>query len=149
MPAEERAAKSKLIRQRLVEAVDWSKIGCVHRFEPIESLAEVDVRGFIKDIDCFTSRREDEGNDWSIVPLGDHAEVPEQFDAIIVPMLGFDKELQRIGFGGGYYDRFLATQPRALKIGVCFEQGRLDHVPAEPHDTPLDLIITEESIYQR
>src|SRR4051812_45807253 len=124
MPTKERAAKSKQIRQKLREAVDWSKIECLHCFEPIEELGEVDVRDFIQNISIFTSRRENDGNDWSIVSAGGEAEVPEQFDAIIVPMLGFDDELQRIGFGGGYYDRFLATQSRALKIGVCFEQGR-------------------------
>lgn len=148
IPAEERTAKSQKIRERLLEAIDWSQIECLHCFEPIEKLAEVDVRDFVQGIPTFTSRRENECNDWSIVPVTGEQEVPEQFDAIIVPMLGFDpKTLHRIGFGGGYYDRFLATQPRALKIGVCFEQGKLDNVPAEPHDIPLDLIITEQKAY--
>jgi len=62
-------------------------------------------------------------------------------------MLGFDKTLNRIGYGGGYYDKFLANQPDAQKIGVCFEQGKVEHIPAEPHDIPLDIIITEEKVY--
>lgn len=69
---------------------------------------------------------------------------PAEFDLILVPMLGFDDQLQRIGYGGGYYDKFLATQPHASKIGVCFELGRLDQpIPAEPHDIPLERVVTE------
>ena len=64
-------------------------------------------------------------------------------------MLGFNsKALHRIGYGGGYYDKFLATQPQAQKIGVCFEQGKLAQIPAELHDIPLDVIITENHIYR-
>ena len=63
-------------------------------------------------------------------------------------MLGFDpKTLHRIGYGGGYYDQFLATQPQAQKIGVCFDHGKTENIPTEPHDIPLDVIVTEENIY--
>ncbi len=77
--------------------------------------------------------------------IGTHGgELPEQFDVIIVPMLGFDpKTMHRIGYGGGFYDKFLATQPHAKKIGVCFDLGKVDHIETEAHDVPLDLIITE------
>jgi 5-formyltetrahydrofolate cyclo-ligase len=80
--------------------------------------------------------------------LRDQSESPflPQFDIILVPMLGFDpKTLHRIGYGGGYYDRFLATQSRVQKIGLCFDMGKLDLLSVEPHDIPLDVIITESA----
>jgi 5-formyltetrahydrofolate cyclo-ligase len=70
------------------------------------------------------------------------------FDVIIVPMLGFDASLQRIGWGGGYYDKFLAAQPQAIKIGVCYSIGEVEHIPAEPHDVPLDMIVTERHTHK-
>ncbi len=63
-------------------------------------------------------------------------------DIIIVPMLAVDRKGNRIGYGKGYYDRFLQSVS-AIKIGVIFDQFILDSVPVEPHDIPLDIIITE------
>src|SRR5205085_1415379 len=87
------------------------------------------------------------GNEWGTVTLKGNQEIPDKYDAIIVPMLGFDKNLHRIGYGGGYYDKFLATQPQAQKIGVCFEVCRVKEIPIEEHDVKLDLIVTEGKIY--
>lgn len=63
-----------------------------------------------------------------------------QFDLIIVPMLGFSG-LHRLGFGGGFYDRFLVTQPKAVKIGVCFKGFEINNLPTELHDVALDKIL--------
>ncbi len=63
-------------------------------------------------------------------------------DAIIIPLLAADANGNRLGYGKGYYDRFLATT-NALKIGLIFDQFLVDHVPVEDHDIPLDIIITE------
>lgn len=65
---------------------------------------------------------------------------------IIVPMLGFDGALHRLGYGGGYYDRLLARQATARKIGLCYDLGRLEQLPVEPHDQPLDAVITENGV---
>lgn len=139
---------SQTIVKRLESIADWSKVGSVHLFVPIQELAEVDINEFIRylednypNIHLATSRLiEDE---WEIVGLHG-GEPPEQFGVIIVPMLGFDpKTLHRIGYGGGYYDKFLAGQKSAQKIGLCFEQGRLDGLPVERHDVVLNLVVTE------
>lgn len=151
LSSEDRQAKNTAIISRLWQVIDWSVVKTVHCFESIERLGEVDTSDFIMAlqaeypaIQIFTSRLAD--NIWQIVSLTDGKSVPEtQFDVIIVPMLGFDDNLQRIGYGGGYYDRFLAAQPAAKKIGVCFNLGKLDHFPAEPHDIALDTVITENS----
>jgi len=149
---EEHRLASQAIVKRLKTAADWSKVGSIHYFEPIQQLAEVDISEFTRylednypDIHLGTSRLiEDE---WEIV--GVHGgKPPEQFDVVIVPMLGFNpKTLHRIGYGGGYYDKFLAMQKKTRKIGICFEQGRLENIPAESHDLSLDQIITEAAIY--
>ncbi|MGH7156833.1 MAG: 5-formyltetrahydrofolate cyclo-ligase, partial [Candidatus Saccharimonadales bacterium] len=67
-----------------------------------------------------------------------------KFDLILVPVLAFDKENYRLGWGGGFYDKFLANQPQALKIGLGFQDGLVEQgLPHEPHDVPLDKVITE------
>jgi 5,10-methenyltetrahydrofolate synthetase len=63
-------------------------------------------------------------------------------------MLGFDpKTLHRIGYGGGYYDKFLAGQPEAKKVGVCYEAGKTGQIPMESHDIALDMVVTENQVY--
>lgn len=141
----ERAQKSQSIREKLEEILNDSGVTSLHCYDPIRSLGEVDVSGLKGDYDMYVPREID--GEWAVVPAAGNREVPGQFDAIIVPMLGFDENLQRLGYGGGYYDKFLATQPSAKKIGVCFEAGKLDRIPYEPHDVALDIIITEERVY--
>lgn len=68
----------------------------------------------------------------------------QQFDVIIIPLLGFNEDGYRLGRGGGWYDRFLTTQPRALKIGVGYE-NTLVEFNLEPHDVRMDIIITEKN----
>ena len=156
LSGEERQAKSALINQRLLELVDWSAVQFVHCFQSLMSLGEVDVSGFIAElgkshpaVDMFTSRQFDDV--WHVVPIDSEQPVgTPAFDVIIVPMLGFDpRSLHRLGYGGGYYDRLLAIQPQAQKIGVCFELGKLTNLPAETHDMSLDTIVTEAAIYNQ
>lgn len=70
-----------------------------------------------------------------------------RIDLVVVPGLAFDRRGQRIGWGGGYYDRFLAQVP-AVKIGLCYDALVLDCIPGEPHDVPVDLVVAETAIYQ-
>ncbi|MDE2733781.1 MAG: 5-formyltetrahydrofolate cyclo-ligase [Gemmatimonadota bacterium] len=70
-----------------------------------------------------------------------------RIDLVVVPGLAFDRCGQRIGWGGGYYDRFLA-QVQAVKIGLCYDALVLDCIPGEPHDVPVDLVVAETAIYQ-
>jgi 5-formyltetrahydrofolate cyclo-ligase len=68
-----------------------------------------------------------------------------QPDVMIIPMVGFDPKGYRLGYGGGYYDRTLAAlSPRPRTIGVAFEQARLRSLDPQPHDVPMDAIVTEE-----
>ena len=70
-----------------------------------------------------------------------------EIDAAVIPGSVFDIHGGRLGYGGGYYDRFLINDaPRARRIGFAFELQLVDKVPLEPHDQPLDILITEKRI---
>ena len=68
---------------------------------------------------------------------------PKEIDLIIVPGAAFDRQGYRVGFGGGYYDRFL-TDLNCMKISIAFGLQIVDKVPREGHDLPVDMIITEK-----
>lgn len=68
-------------------------------------------------------------------------------DLVLLPGSVFDLQGGRLGYGGGYYDRFLANEaPRALRIGLAFEKQMVAKLPLEPHDIPLHLLVTEERL---
>jgi 5-formyltetrahydrofolate cyclo-ligase len=69
-------------------------------------------------------------------------------DVIIAPLVGFDDALNRLGQGGGFYDRGFAAHPDALRIGLAWSVQRIPHVPVEPFDLPLDLVVTEAAFYE-
>lgn len=62
-------------------------------------------------------------------------------DMIIVPGLAFDEENYRLGYGGGYYDAFLAEHPNAFTVGVCYPFQKVKIVPKEAHDACLDFVL--------
>ncbi len=65
---------------------------------------------------------------------------------ILVPGIAFDKEGHRIGYGHGYYDKFLKKVPKAIKIGLAFDSQIIDKIPNEQHDVPVDLVVTEKRV---
>ena len=68
-----------------------------------------------------------------------------EIDAAVIPGSVFDIQGGRLGYGGGYYDRFLVNDaPQAKRIGLAFEMQVVEKVPVEPHDQPLDILITEK-----
>ncbi|MEF8714279.1 MAG: 5-formyltetrahydrofolate cyclo-ligase [Accumulibacter sp.] len=68
--------------------------------------------------------------------------------ALLIPVNGFDAAGHRIGYGGGYFDRTLASlSPRPLAVGVGFELARRDSIHPEPHDQRLDVMVTEDGIF--
>lgn len=82
---------------------------------------------------------------WNIpIPAERSVLVP---DALIVPLVGYDGERYRLGYGGGYYDRTLAAAPRRpLCVGLGFSEGHLPTIHPQPHDIPMDLIITDRIV---
>jgi 5-formyltetrahydrofolate cyclo-ligase len=67
----------------------------------------------------------------------------ERIAAFVVPGLAFDRDGGRIGWGRGYYDVTLAQTSGALRIGIAFDCQLVDRVPRDPHDVPMNIIITE------
>jgi 5-formyltetrahydrofolate cyclo-ligase len=79
---------------------------------------------------------------WNIpIPAAGEPVTP---DILLVPLVGFDRGRFRLGYGGGYYDRTLAMLPAKPRvIGIGFELSRIATIHPQPHDIPMDLIVTE------
>jgi len=84
-------------------------------------------------------------------PMGKARQVePESIELVLVPGLAFDREFYRLGYGGGYYDRFLPRlRPGALKIGVAFSFQVVEFLPHDAHDASLDALLTEQGLVWR
>jgi len=80
------------------------------------------------------------------------AEAPEVRPSILlVPLLAFDPEGYRLGYGGGFYDRTLAklrTEAHAVAVGVAYAAQEMPEVPRGPFDQPLDFIVTERAVFK-
>ncbi len=61
----------------------------------------------------------------------------------VIPALSFDMNGGRLGFGAGFYDRFLCENPSLFRLGLCYDSCISDFIPTEPHDIPMQKIITE------
>jgi 5-formyltetrahydrofolate cyclo-ligase len=69
---------------------------------------------------------------------------PAEVDVVLAPGLAFDPAGDRLGYGGGYFDRFLAAmRPGALRAALAFERQVIELVPHDDHDQPVDLLVTE------
>ena len=71
---------------------------------------------------------------------------PKNISLIIIPGIAFDRKGHRIGYGYGYYDKFLRKISKAVKIGIAFDFQIVDKIPNEAHDVPLDSIVTEKEV---
>lgn len=137
----------------------------VHVYYPIRN--EVDIKPFIewlwqndkKVVMPRTNFKNKEMDNYYIISFGQLEETkyglfeprvisPRHLgstDIIIVPGVAFSEDKYRLGYGGGFYDRFLDNS-RSIKIGVSFETQMSLTLPVEEHDRKLDLIVTEERI---
>lgn len=69
----------------------------------------------------------------------------EEIDLVLTPAVAYDKQGYRMGFGGGYYDRWLPDFTGST-VGLCRDCVLQDHVPVEPHDAQVDVVVTESRI---
>jgi 5,10-methenyltetrahydrofolate synthetase len=81
---------------------------------------------------------------WNIlVPARGPAVLP---DVVIAPLVGYDGQSYRLGYGGGFFDRTLASMPRKpLTIGIGYVESRLATIYPQPHDIPMDVIVTDDA----
>ncbi|MDV0443442.1 5-formyltetrahydrofolate cyclo-ligase [Methanocorpusculaceae archaeon Cs1] len=83
------------------------------------------------------------------VPEPLSAEIPADIDKIeiaLLPLIGFDRSGNRIGYGAGYYDRFFDVYPDIPRIGLAYACQEVDRIPAESYDRKMDWIVTENGI---
>lgn len=99
-------------------------------------------RGQPLEFRMWNERTKMEAGVWGILHPAEGAPVVPT--VLIVPLLGFDDAGYRLGYGAGYYDMTLASlSPRPFTVGVGFESARLATIYPQPHDVPLDVIVTE------
>ncbi|QNK77096.1 5-formyltetrahydrofolate cyclo-ligase [Winogradskyella sp. PAMC22761] len=89
-------------------------------------------------------------NKYNIPEPVDGIEIPSsQLEVVFIPLLAFDKTGQRIGYGKGFYDRFLANcKPETLKIGLSFFDVEYETFEAEENDIKLDYCVTPNRVFQ-
>ena len=73
---------------------------------------------------------------------------PKRIEVAVIPGVAFDLSGHRLGYGCGYYDKFLALEaPQACRIGLAYSCQVVDILPTEPHDIPMDILVTETEVY--
>jgi len=161
--------KSLLIANRCLELPIWEK-QIFHLFLSLEDQNEVDTALILtllqgKDKEVVVPKIIDPEQLQHILltdqtpfqknPLGIPEPVsgiqiePSKIDVVFVPLLAFDNKGNRIGYGKGYYDRFLARcKPECIKIGLSFYEVEQDSFPMEATDIPLDYCVTPEQLFR-
>ena len=169
---EEVSHRSQAIFQHWLPLLNPGRHRTVHTFLSIRAFREVETSAFIAHLEDakppirlgvprvgFESKElthhaflphQLEKNSWGIYEPKSSAPViePDEFDMILVPMLAYDERGYRLGYGGGYYDKFLAqVRPDCDLVGVCFALGRsAQELPVSCHDVPLHCVVTEEGV---
>ena len=166
---EEAEDKSLAIANRLLTLDIWGKT-YFHLFLTMENQKEVQTDFILnilagKDKEVIVSRSDFERmamvhylltdntklmvSQYGIPEPVDGIEVPSnKLDVVFVPLLAFDQKGHRVGYGKGFYDRFLnECKPDAIKIGLSFFEAEEELIEANDTDVPLDYCVTPEKVY--
>ncbi|WP_164109545.1 MULTISPECIES: 5-formyltetrahydrofolate cyclo-ligase [Sphingobacterium] len=169
---ETRATYDDVILSHL-KAMDWSSVHLLHLYIPIDSLNEPDTLAFMKwlkeekDNVQFVVSRSDfasgemihflwdesmvfEANKWGILEPKEGIEVNElDLDAVLVPLLVVDKEGNRVGYGKGFYDRFLARcNPEILSVGLSYFEPVMEISDVGKWDVKLRYCVNPQGVYR-
>ena len=82
-------------------------------------------------------------------PPPNYSRIVRTIDVVFVPGIAFDFSCFRIGYGGGFYDRFLAKHGVGTKIGICFDFQIVEKIPHDPFDFPMDVVVSEKREIRR
>ena len=74
-------------------------------------------------------------------PIADEPIADDPSALVLMPGLAFDPQGHRIGYGGGFYDKFLAAEPNHPTLALCYDFQMLDHLETEEHDIPVDTVL--------
>ncbi len=161
-----RDARSEAIRERVVASPIFQRARAIHCYLSIRSevdtytlIATALTQGKAVAVPILDSHRRlshcwvtgvdpadfTEGVFGTLMPRTICPASPGDWDLTIVPMLGFDRDGYRIGYGKGYYDRLLATAP-TIAYGVAFSAQEVACLPHDSYDMPLDSIATEDEM---
>lgn len=100
------------------------------------------VNGVNLDILPYEESRLELGAFYIEEPTGDDTVSPSDIELMVIPAVAFDRKGNRLGRGKGFYDRLLSSTD-AAKIGVAYEFQLVESLPVEPHDVPMDMVITQ------
>lgn len=165
--------QSLLIKQRFFESIDLSNVHYLHTFLPILKQQEIntllivdELRATYPHIKLVVSRSLPETGElehylydstqlelskWGIPePIPNHITrvAEESIDAVLVPMLVADEQGNRVGYGKGFYDRFLQKcRPDIQKIGLCFEEPILQIADTNALDIPLSVVVSPLKVF--
>jgi 5-formyltetrahydrofolate cyclo-ligase len=114
---------------------------CKHIFLPRVNGDDLDILAYNKDAMHQGSFNIEEPDGDALCKLSD-------IDLIIVPGVAFDAKCNRVGRGKGYYDRLL-TESSAPKIGMAYDLQIVEQIDIEPHDIPVDMVITDKHSFSR
>lgn len=173
MTDEEHLATSWTLSAVVLALIGRRPAGSVLAFWPIASQREPDIRPVLDELldrgvtvglpvvraepgdgssatmqaHRYAGRSHLKAGSWGVFEPDSGIPVPrESVSVILVPALALDADGYRLGYGMGHYDRYLVGLD-ALKIGIVFESGyRCCSLPVEPHDVPVDLVVTERRI---
>ena len=85
-------------------------------------------------------------NEWGIPePVADGPVADDPTALVLMPGLAFTKNGDRMGYGGGFYDQFLAAEPDHPTVALCYDFQLVDYIPTEAFDIPVDLVLTGET----
>ena len=165
----EYAALCRQIAANLADLQDLETAMVFHAYWPNLSMREVDIRpvlcylralghtiGFpVVDFESaeprmmhriWESEQEMIRNNWGIMEPAGGADLPlDEVDVVLVPALGLDHRGHRVGFGKGYYDRFLASLD-ALFVSPVFAACVVERIKTAPHDVSMDVSVTEHGV---
>lgn len=163
----ERERKSQAICERIIVSGPYRAARAIHCYLPMRS--EVDLRPLIRDalergkrvavpvvvpqaaelaqawLESLEAEALTPGGFGTMQPRNLRPSAPNDWDMIVVPLLAFDRRGHRLGYGKGHYDRLLAAVT-ATTVGAAFAAQEVAALPAEPHDIPLDWIVTEREM---
>lgn len=146
------------ISTSIIAYIEKNNISVVHAYLPIRS--EVDIRpvleycllnsivvvcpktlaqGQMKQYMLYDLNEIEEGLYGTCHPSSS-IEYLGEYDLILVPAVAYDMSYYRLGYGGGYYDRFLIDHTEAIHAGVIFKEQYVDNVPRETHDCKMDIL---------
>lgn len=169
IPEEEYLERSERIVSRLLRLPEVINARTVHCYISMNNRREVNTHGLIKELihsghnvavpithtesGTLTHTRlndfEDmQPNAWGVMePQTGEKVAVEDLGLVIVPMVGGDLNRNRIGYGKGFYDRFL-QHVSCPSVGLLFETCLMDEIPTEPFDVPLDKLVTETRVVE-